>query len=161
MIAKYEKQAIKSAVAFGIAAGVALVSMLVAMAMTNEPIGLGIFLTLTLAGGLLAMLILYFRACFYLAKAKGYTTIVFLILFAPPLLALFPGLALVAGVIELVILPVTLLLLEDKSNPAKEAEEEKYQGPRCVCCNIRISPTLKVCPKCGWTQPAVENLAVA
>jgi hypothetical protein len=136
MIAKYEKQAIKSGMWFAGAAGVALVSMLVAMAMKDEPIGLGIFLAMTFVGGLLAMLILYFRGWYYLARARGYSA----------------GVSLLGPI---------LLVMEDKSNPAKEAEEEKYQGPRCVCCNIRISPTLKVCPKCGWTQPAVENLAVA
>ena len=25
--------------------------------------------------------------------------------------------------------------------------------PRCVSCDELINPELKVCPKCGWTQP--------
>lgn len=157
MIVKHEKQAIKSAVAFAIAAVVLLLCIGLAMAIQDEPIGLGIFLALTFAASLVAMMVLYFRGCYYLAKSKGYTTTVFLVLFLPPILALIHGFLIIALVVWVLILPVTLFLLEDKSNPAKEAEEEKYQGPRCVCCGIRISPVVKICPKCGWTQPALDK----
>jgi hypothetical protein len=30
---------------------------------------------------------------------------------------------------------------------------EPYYGPRCVRCNEPVSPEIKNCPKCGWTQP--------
>ena len=31
--------------------------------------------------------------------------------------------------------------------------EAPYQGPRCVCCEQPIASGVKICPKCGWTQP--------
>jgi hypothetical protein len=33
------------------------------------------------------------------------------------------------------------------------AGEEEYMGPRCVSCRAPIQPSVKICPKCGWTQP--------
>ena len=136
MIVKYEKQAIHSAKWFAISTAILFVCITLSMATNNMPTGFGIFLALSAVGAGIAMLIFYFRGWHLLAKAKGYS----------------PGFSL---------LGVFLFLLEDKSNPAKEAEEEKYQGPRCVCCSIRISPAIKICPKCGWTQPAADVPAVA
>ncbi len=161
MIAKYEKQAIKSAVWFGISIGVFVICVFLAMLIANMPVGLGIFLATGFAAACVAALVFYFRGCTYLGWAKGYTTATFLVLFLPPLLFIIPGTAMLIAVIELLILPTTVILLKDKSNPAKEAEEEKYQGARCVCCGIRISPVIKICPKCGWTQPAADIPAAA
>jgi hypothetical protein len=31
--------------------------------------------------------------------------------------------------------------------------EESYQGPRCVSCEQPIQSEVKICPKCGYTQP--------
>jgi hypothetical protein len=31
--------------------------------------------------------------------------------------------------------------------------ELKTDDPRCVSCDELIDPEIKVCPKCGWTQP--------
>ena len=136
MIAKYERQAIDSVKWFAVSFGVFIVCIILAMAIDKIGIGIGIFLALCFVAAGISMLIFYFLGFFYFAKAKGYSE----------------GMSL---------LGVILFFLDDVSNPAKEAEEEKYQGPRCVCCNIRISPMLKICPKCNWTQPVADIPEVA
>ena len=38
---------------------------------------------------------------------------------------------------------------------AEPAQVER--GPRCVRCQTPIEPGVRVCPKCGWTQPVCEG----
>jgi hypothetical protein len=109
----------------------------------------------------LASVILYCRAILCLCKAKGYSSAIFVSVFLGPFIALFlrswPGWAALVGVVLGPLFPLILAFaLKDRSNPIRDQDELKYQGARCVQCNGRIPATVKLCPHCGWTQPACD-----
>jgi hypothetical protein len=44
---------------------------------------------------------------------------------------------------------------ERKAEEERQAKEDaQYQGPRCVSCLAPIQAGIKLCPKCGWSQPS-------
>jgi amino acid transporter len=166
MIERYQKQSISSAIWFA-AASVTAVFCTVAAKMNTKPaIFIGIVLAIVFVTACLATVIFYCRAVLFLARAKGHSSAVFTSIFVGPFLALFllnwMNWAIIVGVLLGPCLPLALaFLLPDKGNPNRDQDEAKYQGARCVQCNGRIPPVVKLCPHCGWTQPACDTVPAA
>ncbi|EEF58585.1 hypothetical protein [Pedosphaera parvula] len=138
MITKYKQQANQSFVYMTVCFVIGLVCVATAC-LSNPPIFLSVTLAIVTVLAFSFAVVFYFRGCSFWAEAKGYTSVVFL-----------------AAIFGLVGVAILLALLPDESNPARLAEEESYTGPRCVDCNSRIAPGMRICPKCGWTQPAQD-----
>src|SRR5258708_26255075 len=139
MILKYKEQSIRAFTRSAIAAGCWVLVIILDLAVNNAPAIMDIFLVVLMASCFVGSFLYYSQGILNMIKAKGYNPFWYL------------------TIIFFLITPVLLfLMLDDASNQAKEAEEERYTGARCVSCDARIGSSLRFCPACGWTQPQRE-----
>ena len=181
MIERYQKQAIQSGIWFAAASVTAGLCVVLAKLNTNLDIvigpgalapklgskpaiffGLAVAILFVTAG--IAAVFFYCRAILTLAQARGPSSAGFTSMFVGPFLALFLlnwiTLAIIVGVLLGPCLPLIIaLLLPDKGNPTRDQDDARYSGARCVQCSGRIPAIVKLCPHCGWTQPAGDTIA--
>lgn len=63
----------------------------------------------------------------------------------------------IAALFHFVHLLLTYRKLRPKRERKIEQQSDDYQGPRCVACNAPIQLAVRLCPSCGWTQPASDR----